>query len=420
VRCITFDMGGTSTDVALCDGALPTTTEGEIAGLPLRLPILDIHTVGAGGGSIARIDAGGALIVGPESAGADPGPACYGRGGALPTVTDANLVLGRLDADHFLGGQMRLDIEAAERAIGALAENLSQQSSLVTHHSSLAWGIVRVANATMERAIRKISVERGHDPRRFTLVAFGGAGPLHACELAESLGIPRVLVPPAPGVLSALGMATADTIKDYSRGVLRKVDEIAENEFESLFTEMESRGREELLAEGIDEADMTLQRALDLRYVGQSYEITVTALEARVPAGASTNREDAIGEPYSEKPGFLNTFHPLHAMRYGHSHPDRAVEVVAARVKAIGKAQRVEMAEEASMDEEASGAIVGQKPVWFEGRLIDSALYTRDQLHAGHLVRGPAIVFQFDTTSVIPPGWIARVDRFKNLICERA
>ncbi len=397
---IPFDMGGTSTDVALCDGALPTTTEGEIAGLPLRLPILDIHTVGAGGGSIARIDAGGALVVGPASAGADPGPACYGRGGGRPTVTDANLVLGRLDPRHFLGGQMHLDVEAAHRAISTLVSDSGQSpnSSLVTRHSSLAWGIIRVANAAMERAIRKISVERGHDPRRFTLVAFGGAGPLHACELAGSLGIPRVLVPPSPGVLSALGMATADTVKDYSRAVLRKADDIAEDEFDRLFAEMESRGRADLLGEGIDAKDIVLRRALDLRYVGQSYEITVEA----------------------QKPGFLSAFHQLHAARYGHSHPDWTVEIVAARVKAIGKTRRVETVEEDLGSEDASAARVGEKPVWFEDGPSDTRLYDRDWLRPGHLIRGPAIIFQFDTTIVIPPGWVARVDRLRNLNMSKA
>ncbi len=401
VRVITFDMGGTSTDVALCDGALPTTTEGEIAGLPLRLPILDIHTVGAGGGSIARIDAGGALVVGPESAGAEPGPACYGRGGTRPTVTDANLALGRLDAAHFLGGKMPLDVEAAERAVGTLAVSLSSYPDPppVTRHPSLAWGIVRVANAAMERAIRRVSVERGHDPRRFTLVAFGGAGPLHACELSESLGIPRVLVPPAPGVLSALGMATADTVKDYSRAVLRAVDEIAEDEFDALFDEMMARGREELLAEGIGEEVIALQRALDLRYVGQSYEITV---------------EEKPG--FTGRAGFLSTFHELHEARYGHSHPDRAVEIVTARVQAIGKAPRIEREAEAVGDEDASGAIVGRKPVWFDGGLLETALYDRDRLRAGHAIGGPAVVFQFDATTVIPPGWIGRVDRWRNLV----
>lgn len=427
-RAITFDMGGTSTDVALCDGSLPTTTEGEIAGLPLRLPIMDIHTVGAGGGSIARIDAGGALIVGPESASADPGPACYGRGGVQPTVTDANLVLGRLDADHFLGGRMKLDVDAALQAVDQLPVNSEQlpvsseqlpvngeQSSLITDHSSLltdhsvlstqhsalhlAWGIVRVANAAMERAIRKISVERGHDPRRFTLVAFGGAGPLHACELAVALGIPRVLVPPSPGVLSALGMATADTAKDYSWAVLRRADDLSADEFDRLFTEMEAQGRAELDAEGIAARDLALRRALDLRYAGQSYEISV---------------EEGLG--FAEKSDFIEAFHRLHAARYGHSHPDRPVEIVAARVKAIGRARRIERAPEAPGDEDASQAIVGERGVWFGEGFIQTKLYARERLRAGHRFRGPAIIFQLDATTVVPPAWEAHVDGWGHLI----
>lgn len=216
---ITFDMGGTSTDVALCPGRLPTTAEGEIAGLPLRLPIIDIHTVGAGGGSLARLDVGGALQVGPQSAGAAPGPACYpGSPNRQATTTDANLVLGRLDADHFLGGAMRLDRERAREALGELAQTMG-----VATPETAAWGVIQVANMTMERAIRRISVERGYDPRYFTLVAFGGAGPLHACDLAASLQIPRVLIPPAPGILSALGMLAAAPTKDYSQTVMVKL-----------------------------------------------------------------------------------------------------------------------------------------------------------------------------------------------------
>jgi len=395
VRAITFDMGGTSTDVALCDGRLPTTTEGEIAGLPLRFPIMDIHTVGAGGGSIARVDAGGALIVGPHSAGADPGPACYGRGGAQPTVTDANLVLGRLSADRFLGGQMRLDMQAARDAIDRLAAD----ASLGLRPSSLAWGILHVANATMERAIRKISVERGHDPRRFTLIAFGGAGPLHAAELAAALGIPRVLVPLSPGVLSALGMATADTVKDYSRAVLRRAGALSEGEFNRLFAEMEAQGRAELDAEGIAPRDVALRRALDLRYAGQSYEISV--------------EEDSS---LAEERAFVAQFHHLHAARYGHSHPDRAVEIVAARVRAMGRTRRIESVPQPAGDADASTAVVGRKAAWFEEQFVETMLYDRDRLRAGHRLSGPAIVFQFDATTVIPPGWAARVDGFRNLI----
>lgn len=250
--------------------------------------------------------------------------------------------------------------------------------------------------------MRKISVERGFDPRPFTLVAFGGAGPLHACELADSLGIARVLIPPSPGVLSALGMATADTVKDYSRAVLRKADDLEDSELDSLLAEMESRGREELLAEGVTPQDIVVQRALDLRYVGQSYEITV---------------EEKPG--FSDKPGFLHAFHQLHAARYSHSHPGRPVEIVTARVKAIGLARPIEVAPESPAGEDATLAIVGAKPVWFEKGLVETTLYERERLRAGHRVGGPAVVFQLDTTTVIPPGWSARVDQWRNLIVMR-
>ena len=433
VRAITFDMGGTSTDVALCDGGLPTTTEGEIAGLPLRLPIMDIHTVGAGGGSIARIDAGGALTVGPDSAGADPGPACYGRGGRLPTVTDANLVLGRLDAGHFLGGQMRLDMEAARRAITSLITEqgsvISDQSSVASDQSpvasdqlSAAWGIIRVANAVMERAIRKISVERGHDPRRFTLVAFGGAGPLHACELAESLGIPAVLVPPSPGVLSALGMATANTVKDYSQAVLKRVDAIEAAELEGWFEPLSARGRADLLAEGIAEVDISLRRALDLRYAGQSYEITVEEDEFTAETHGAQRvvvHKTLGGVGGSAVRVFVEAFHRLHQARYGHSHADQPVEIVTARVKAVGRTRRTEAAREPEGMEEASGAIAGAQLVWFEGGAQDTTLFERERLAAGNVVRGPAIIFQFDATTVVPPGWQARVDGWRNLLIVR-
>jgi N-methylhydantoinase A len=277
-QIITFDMGGTSTDVALCPGRLPTTTRGEIAGLPLRLPIIDIHTVGAGGGSLGHVDAGGALHVGPESAGADPGPACYGRPpGArnLPpdgraTVTDANLLLGRLDADHFLGGAMTLDVDAARDALTALANRMGADSV-----EEAAWGVLQLANANMERAIRKISVERGYDPRDFTLVPFGGAGPLHACELAAQLGIPRVLIPPTPGVLSALGMLVAPPAKDYSQTIMGPLDpdEPLPAAFTAAREAMQTRARVEMAAEGHTAAAITLQEAVDMRYRGQSHEL---------------------------------------------------------------------------------------------------------------------------------------------------
>lgn len=396
---ITFDMGGTSTDVALCPGRLPTTASGEIAGLPLRLPIIDIHTVGAGGGSIARVDAGGALQVGPESAGAWPGPACYGRSPhldhLLPTVTDANLVLGRLVADHFLGGTMRLDVAAATRAMQGLAEAMG-----VDEVETAAWGVIQVANANMERAIRRISVERGYDPRRFTLMPFGGAGPLHACEMAENLQIPRVLVPPVPGVLSALGMLVAAPTKDYSQTVMRAVaawTAADETWLGQQAAPLAARAIAEMAAEAHDEAALTLSYRLDMRYKGQSHELTV-------PWTSGQSDVTAL-------------FHAAHEQRYGYRLPEgEMMEVVTLRVTAVAPVDPPQIPQDTSVAADASAAIVGHKPVWFKQQPQKTVLYDRAKLRPGHRFEGPAVVFQYDTTIVIPPGWETAVDSFHNLV----
>ncbi len=395
---ITFDMGGTSTDVALCPGRLPTTANGEIAGLPLRLPIIDIHTVGAGGGSIASVDAGGALQVGPESAGAFPGPACYGRSQSpdlLTTVTDANLVLGRLDADRFLGGTMRLAETAAHQALTHLAGQMN-----VPDAETAAWGVIQVANANMERAIRRISVERGFDPRRFTLMPFGGAGPLHACELAESLQIPRVLVPPVPGVLSALGMLVAAPTKDYSQTVMRTVADWTVADESWLVAEvapLAARAIAEMVAEGHEEASLALSYRLDMRYKGQSHELTVPWVDG----------ETAVTE----------RFHAAHQLRYGYRLPaGEMMEIVTLRVTAVAPVDSPEIPQEPIGPLDASVAVVGQKSVWFKQQPQNTMLYDREKLRPGHQFGGPAIVFQYDTTLVIPPGWQTAVDSSHNLI----
>ncbi len=416
-RLISFDMGGTSTDVCLCPGVIPFTSEGELAalGLPLRLPIIDIHTVGAGGGSLARLDAGGALLVGPESAGADPGPACYGRGGRQPTVTDANLLLNRLDPDQFLGGQMPLDRPAGEAVLAQLAERLDASVE------QAAWGAVQVANAAMERAIRKISVERGHDPADFTLVAFGGAGPLHACELADRLSIPRVLVPRAPGVLSALGMLVADLAQDYSVTVLRLVPRpplglaaAIGPDLDALFAPWEARAAAEMRAEldlgaaGTDAPahGLRLERSADLRYQGQSFEINVPISSGPLSLTA-----------------LLADFHARHAQRYGHSHPEEPVEVVNLRVRALGATTRPAFEPlPAAPDPDPGIAQIGERPVWFETAAgggpaaMPTRLYNRDRLLAGHHLSGPAILFQLDATTVIPPAWHGNIDSQGHLL----
>ncbi len=303
---ITFDMGGTSTDVSLIAGTLQVTTEAEIGGQPIAIPMLDIHTIGAGGGSIARLDPGGALRVGPESAGASPGPACYGTG-ELPTVTDANLVLGRLSADHFLGGKMPLHVDRAVNAI----ERLGRPAGLDLRHT--ASGVVEVANAHMERALRVISVERGHDPQDFTLLSFGGAGGLHAANLARKLGIPKVLVPPVASTLSAFGMLAADIVKDFSRTVMLP-GTIGYDHLEDRIKPLEERGFQEVVEEGISTENIHLIPMLDVRYRGQSYELTVPF--------TNTYQED---------------FHQAHFEQYGYDRRGAELEIVNLRVQAVGK-----------------------------------------------------------------------------------
>jgi N-methylhydantoinase A len=402
-QVITFDMGGTSTDVSLCPGHIQETTEGTIAGLPIRLPIIDIHTVGAGGGSIARLDAGGALRVGPESAGSDPGPVCYGKAadGDI-AVTDANLVLGRLDAERFLGGRMRLEEGQTQAQMQKLARRLSLPLE------AAAWGVIRVANSNMERAIRTISVERGHDPRRFTLVAFGGAGPLHACELAEALRIPRVLIPPNPGVLSALGMVLADVVKDYSQTVMLPAENTDAAMLDRLFAPLQKRARADLRGEGLGDDDIRLLPALDMRYVGQSYELRVDA------------SVEGEGEPWQYQRGF----HEAHRQRFSYASEDEPVEIVNLRLKAVGQMPKPQFPHRPSKGLHPKAAHIGHKRVYFAdaesraARPVPAALYDRDRLEPGNIVVGPAVIFQLDTTTVIPPSWAATVDGWGSLVVE--
>ncbi len=400
-RIITFDMGGTSTDVALCDGRLPATTKGEIAGMPLRLPIIDIHTVGAGGGSLAWVDPGGALHVGPQSAGAHPGPACYGLEKSpisnlqspisRATVTDANLLLGRLDADHFLGGTMRLDVAAAREALAELAGQMGADSP-----ETAAWGVIQVANANMERAIRRISVERGHDPRRFTLVPFGGAGTLHACELAQNMQILRVLIPPIPGVLSALGMLTAAPTKDYSRTVMLPAAEA--DALPEQFALLRERAQAEMAQEGY--AEVALYYHLDMRYRGQSHELTI------------------VYAPGDGVTAVTDSFHAAHQTRYGYQQPQEPVEIVTIRLTAVAPVTPPLLPTQPLTQSSAAEAVIGEKEVWFDQRPALTTLYERERLHPGQHFSGPALVFQYDTTIVIPPEWETAVDEAGNLVCS--
>ena len=403
---ITFDMGGTSTDVALCPGMLPATSLGDIAGMPLRLPILDIHTVGAGGGSLVSVDAGGALHVGPQSAGADPGPVSYGlpRRGQEPgarfnyyvTTTDANLVLGRLDAEHFLDGTMRLDEVVAASALAALAQEIGAPSA-----QAAAWDVVRVANATMERAIRRISVERGFDPRDFTLVAFGGAGPLHACDLAQSLRIPRVLIPPAPGVLSALGMLVAEPTRDYSQTVLRRVEPGGDYGWiEASLDPLYRRALADMAIEGFRETQLRFQRSLDLRYAGQSHELN-------------------LNYPQGDEAAVDELFHAAHERRYGYRRREAQVEVVNVRLTAVAPAKPPMLPREKPASADTPLVSSGTKAVWFDGQAWETTLYERTELKPGQRLEGPAIIFQYDSTTVVAPGWQVEVHETGSLLIER-
>ncbi len=383
---ITLDMGGTSTDVALIAGLPEPRPESEIDGLPTRVRMLDIETIGAGGGSLARIDAGGALRVGPESAGANPGPVVYGLGGEQVTLSDANAILGRLDAEHFLGGAMALDLAAGQRALSALARQMGSSAL------EAAQGVVDIANVNIDRAIRRVSIARGYDPRDFTLVAFGGAGPLQACEAAARLDIPRVLVPAAPGVLCALGLLIADVAVEYSRSVMRPANDEALLQLRALERELLALAQSELRQEGIAQGDMRFTATLDIRYEGQAYELNI---------------------PFDERAA--KSFHEAHERAYGHAIRWRVVEIVNLRLAGIGAIQKPEFEEAAAFPHEAKP--IGEKASPKGGAI---RLYDRDSLRPGAAFSGEALVFQMDSTTYVPADWNARVDGFMNLLLERA
>jgi len=379
---LTFDMGGTSTDVAtIIDGEAQTTTETVVAGLPIKLPMVDIHTVSAGGGSIAWADAGGALRVGPHSAGAEPGPAAYGQGGEEPTVTDANLFLGYLADEATLGGEVVLQRELSEKALSSLGEKLGLDAQ------EAALGIVRVANAEMVRALRVISVERGLDPREFALLAFGGAGGMHACALAEELGMETVLVPRAGGVLSALGLAISDLRHDYVNPYLVGLENVEKGEFEKKFEKMESSASEDL-------EDPEYDRRADLRYRGQSFELTVEA--------------DSL-EKLEER------FHAAHEQRYGYRMDDESVELVNLRLISTVPVEKPELDEPEPEGEAESGT----REANFDGEWQEVSVLDRERMGKGSEVSGPAIVEFKESTCVVRPGWRGAVDGVGTLVLEK-
>ena len=409
LQLLTFDMGGTSTDVSLIDGEPQITTEAEVGGHPIAIPLLDIHTIGAGGGSIAYIDAGGALRVGPQSAGADPGPACYGKSGTgergaggendsrstlhagrwpLATVTDANLLLGRIPPDDFLGGAIPLYPDLAQKTISHVGKELGL-SPIET-----ALGVIEIANAHMERALRVISVERGYDPRDFTLLSFGGAGGLHAVDLARRLRIPEVLISPYASTFSAFGMLAADVIKDYTQTVMLPGDS-SMMEISDRFAKLVQKGRGDLLKEGIDEENIIIHSSLDMRYRGQSYELSI---------------------PFGEN--FIADFHEAHRQSYGYDHPGGEIEIVNLRVRAVGQVPSPQIAPQPMGIAEASDARIDIRPVTFAAGTQEIPFYRGEMLQPGNQITGPAIVVRDDTTILIGDQDKASVDPYLNLILD--
>ncbi|MGB7132400.1 MAG: hydantoinase/oxoprolinase family protein [Candidatus Sulfotelmatobacter sp.] len=390
-RIIAFDMGGTSTDVSLVEGELTTASQAEIAGLPIGVPMLDIHTVGAGGGSIARFDAGGVLRVGPESAGADPGPICYGRG-TQPTVTDANLLLGRLQPTRFLGGDFTLDLNRTRRIT---SEWLKRQGNPLALEK-FAEGVIRVVNSTMEKAIRVVSIERGRDPREFALVAFGGAGGLHACALAEALSIPHVIVPALPGALSALGILASDVVKDYSRTILVScAGKVPQEHLIKEFAKLETQASQDFQGEAWP-GKVQYKRSIDLRYRGQGYELSI---------------------PFTKK--LLAGFHEEHKRRYGYAHEAREVELVTLRLRATLRPATGHVGTAAlgrSCRAKLGSRSTPNATVIFEGKKLATSIYSRDDLQPGKKYRGPATVAEYSATTVIPPGKAFQLDSSPNLI----
>jgi N-methylhydantoinase A len=390
-KIIAFDMGGTSTDVSLVEGEIKTATDAQVAGLPVSVPMLDIHTVGAGGGSLARFDAAGVLHVGPESAGADPGPICYGHG-LQPTVTDANLILGRLQPSKFLGGDFTLDLDRTRRIT---QEWLKKQRSKLTLETFAA-GVIRVVNATMEKAIRVVSIERGRDPRHFALVAFGGAGGLHACALAEALSISRVIVPALPGALSALGILASDVVKDYSRTILlRHSRKIPQAQLSREFAALENTAATDFRHESWP-GRPHYHRSVDLRYRGQGYELNIPLTK-----------------------NLLREFHQEHHRRYGYTHPTREVELVTLRLRATLKSThaRVEADAFVRLGRAKLGRLSSRKaPVLFDGKRLETRIHARDNLHPTKKYPGPAIITEYSATTVIPPKKRFHLDDAGNLV----
>jgi N-methylhydantoinase A len=395
---ITFDMGGTSTDVALCDRTgMRMTREATLAGMPIAVSMMDIQTVGAGGGSIARVDEGGSLRVGPESAGADPGPACYGKS-LLPTVTDAHLVLGHFGGAGLLGGEWKLDEARARKALGQLAEELSAAARRKLSMREAAQGVLRVVSVNMERALRAISVERGYDPRDFTLVPFGGAGGLHAVELARALRIPRVIMPTYAGALSALGARASDVVKDWSRTVMLEATDKNLHLIQHAFHEMEREARAALKHEGFNREQQQHEKILAVRYLGQSFELEI---------------------PFSPDKSVADEFHLAHQARYGYAQQANTVEIVSARLRSTGLVNQSKMKKRLHQTRAGKFAKAQRKAaVYFANGRAQTAVYARDELAPGARLETPCIVTEYSATTLIPHDAKAVIDNEGHLVIE--
>jgi N-methylhydantoinase A len=413
---ISFDMGGTTAKGALILNGVPRVTKeyevGSTArantsgqtgtGYPIRTPVIDLVEIGTGGGSIAWVDSGGALRVGPQSAGADPGPACYGRGGDKPTVTDANLVLGRLNPRFFLGGELELDVA---RARATIEEKCARALRLDVVETASA--IVEVCNNAMINAVRLVSIQRGYDPRELVLVAFGGAGPLHANRLAEETGIGSILVPMSPGTTSAMGLLVTDLKRDYSQSLVQRADRADPTDLESAFRRLEERGRADLLGDGTGLGDIAFIRQAEMRYVGQSFELTIPLPEHLIDARAIS--------------AALEDFHREHDRAYGYSANDEPVEFVNLRLGALGRIAKPRMRELGKKHHDVTAAQKASRHVYFResGGFVACPIYDRYLLSADDLLSGPAIIEEFDSTTIIHPGYRAVVDRFGNLLISK-
>ena len=394
-RIITFDMGGTSTDVALCErDGVRMTNEALVAGLPVAVPVMDIHTVGAGGGSIARVDEGGSLRVGPESAGADPGPACYGRS-LLPTVTDAHVVLGHFGGGGLLGGEFALDETRSRTAIAALADELTKTTGRKVTVTTAAQGVLLVANTNMERALRRISVERGYDPRDFSLLPFGGAGGLHAVDLARALRIPTVIMPRAAGALSATGVLTSDVVKNQSQTLMLDVGAGVDKKLERAFREMERAAGRALRAEGFQLGKQRHERSLALRYRGQSFELDLKQTTGNIAAH----------------------FHRAHKERYGYAQPGNTVEIVSARLRSVGLVDKPPPKRIRSA-KQGTAKVTRRVTAYIDGKKSSVAVYDRNKLEPGMKLHAPAIVTEYSATTLISNAATARIDAWGNLIIE--